>query len=203
MVRVDPHAWSAMLADFTELAAELLVVDWAGQGRPVIARRPACGDLATGQVPLGLPLPPAQERRRLMLRLPVEGLTSAVPPPLLRDAAIQAPMLWRPTIAAILALDDTVRCFGSIAWQYLTKLPYITQASDLDLLWTVKSARQADLFAAQISAIAGRAPMRIDGEFVTGAGLAVQWSEWESPAADLVVKSTEWVSLLARADLFA
>jgi phosphoribosyl-dephospho-CoA transferase len=45
--------------------------------------------------------------------------------------------------------------------------------------------------------------MRLDGEIVAPAGLAVQWHEWASGAGELLTKATEGNRLVARADLFA
>ena len=189
-----------MLAGRGDLAHEPLLAAWAQRGWPLIARRPVCEDVP-GTVPLGLPLPPAREKRRLTLRLAPEDLVDSAPPPTLADARAAAPEAWRNTIASLLALDPQVRCFGSLAWQHLTGLAYLTAESDLDLLWRVDTAEAADALAGRIAEIAERAPMRIDGEFVTPAGVGVQWREWRSPARELVAKDRDGVRLADRAEL--
>jgi len=202
-VHVQPAAWSRMLARCPEFRDEPLVSSWVDRGWPVIARRPVCGDLRNGHVPLGLALPASHGRRHLMLNLPVEDLLRVDPPPLLRDAALVAPDGWGIVLAGAVAIDPDVRCYGSLAWQCLTGLLYVAEDSDLDLLWHPASAAAADALSAQIERLDDRARMRIDGEFLTPSGLAVRWREWLSSSDELVVKTNEWVSLMGRQDIFA
>jgi phosphoribosyl-dephospho-CoA transferase len=197
MVRVHPQAWAGLLAGRPDLADEPLLPRWADRGWPLVVRRPGCGDVE-GFVPLGLPLPPAAGRKRLMLGLPPEALTGGAPPPLLRAAAGAAPAAWRPAIAEILALDGRVRCFGGLAWQHLTGLPYLTEHSDLDLIWAVRGREQADRLAAGLMRIDETAPMKIDGEFATSGHLAVQWREWSRGAPEVMVKGADGISLVPR-----
>lgn len=197
MLRVTPQAWPAVLAAVPDHASLPLLRDWADRGWPLIARRAACGD-ATGHLPVGLPLPPALGKLRIALSVPPEALLSQEPPPLLRDAASVAPAAWHATIAALVEEDADTRCFGSLAWQYLTGLDYLSPTSDLDLLWEADDAFAADAKAARIAAIEIHAPMRLDGELVQAGGNAVQWREWLSDAREVLVKSTQGSRLTAR-----
>jgi phosphoribosyl-dephospho-CoA transferase len=197
LVRAAPAAWAAMLAGRGDLSGEPLLIGWAQRGWPLIARRPVCDDIP-GAVPLGLPLPPASGRRRLQLSLAPEEIIDSRPPPRLAEAMAAAPAAWRSAIALLVALDADVRCFGSLAWQYVTGLAYLTPDSDLDLLWRVACAEMADTLGVRIAEIAESAPMRIDGEFVTPAGVGVQWREWRSSARQLAVKGHEGVRLADR-----
>jgi len=200
MLRAAPSAWVELLARRGDLAEEPLLIVWAQRGWPLVVRRPACGDIA-GAVPLGLPLPPTSDKRRLRLCLRAEEITDVAPPPRLADTAAAAPERWQGAIASLVALNANVRCFGSLAWQHLTGLNYLRADSDLDLLWPVASARAADALAGRIAEIAERAPMRIDGEFITPAALGVQWQEWRSPALALMAKGREGVRLAGRSEL--
>ncbi len=201
MVRVDPSAWGAMLAARPELASAPLLVDWARRGWPLVARRP---DGEVEAVPhadlvlLGLPLPPAQGRARLALRLPASALVDRRPPPLLSAARAAAPPTWSATIDALVHLDPEVRCFGSLAWQHLTGLPYLSETSDLDLLWSVCTRAEADARADALALVEAQASMRLDGELVASDGVAVQWREWRSPAPELLTKSMAGARLATR-----
>jgi phosphoribosyl-dephospho-CoA transferase len=197
MVCAEPSAWAGTLAGRSDLADEPLLVAWAWRGWPLVARRPVCDDIP-GAVPLGLPLPPASGRRRLRLSLSPEDIIDSGPPPRLAEARAAAPQAWRSAIASLVALDADVRCFGSLAWQHLTGLAYLTPDSDLDLLWRVACAEMADALAVRIAEIAERAPMRVDGEFVTPDGVGVQWREWRSGARQVVAKGRDGLRLADR-----
>ena len=202
MVWVDPQGWRTTIAAHPLLSSDTLVADWAALGRPLIARSAMCDD-AVGRVPLGLPLPPAYGKRRLSFQLLPEMIVKIGPPPRLADAADVAPASWQSTIAAILALAPDTRCFGSLAWQHLTGLPYLAEGSDLDLLWRVTSSQYADQLADGLADIADDAPMSVDGELVTAAERAVQWREWHSGSPELIVKSVGRVEMTDRAGAFA
>ncbi len=200
LVQIDPSAWADALSMLPQDLKGTVVAGWATRGWPLIGRRAACEDVE-GMVPLGLPLPPSLGRRRLMLRLPPEAIRARHQPPRLEPCSTIAPAAWRATIMELLAVDADVRCFGSLAWQWLTDLPYLTPTSDLDLLWTVESAVRADALVEQIAPIADRAPMRVDGELLLPSGQAVQWREWASGAPEIMAKSMLGVAMVRRAAL--
>ena len=201
MVWVDPAMWGAVIAKEPALASEPLVAGWARAGWPVISRRAVCHDEST-LAPLGLPLPPTLGKGRLSLRVPLGAIVDDAPAPLLKAAALAAPAAWQDTIAELLCIDSEVRCFGSLAWQYLTGLAYVTSTSDMDLLWSVGNATRANAMFHRIECIAQAAPMRIDGELVAPSGRAVQWTEWRSEAGMLIAKSHEGVQLVPRDEVF-
>lgn len=191
-----------MLANQRDHVALPLVADWAERGWPLVVRRPVCADLP-GSLPVGLPLPPALGKLRLAFLVPQGAVVEHRAPPLLADAAPVAPAPWRATIAALLRHDPRTRCYGSLAWQHLTGLDYLTPSSDLDLLWTVPDRQAADALVTTLAAIDSAAPMRIDGEMVAAQGQAVQWREWASGAGEVLVKSAEGAGLMARDRVFA
>jgi len=171
--------------------------EWVALGRPLIARRPVSG-AREGMVPLGLPLPPSICRQRLVITVPPEWVMAWENPPLLSDAMTVAPPAWHRTIAALVEVDRDVRCFGSLAWEYLTGLTYLSDTSDLDLLWQVPAKGGADGVVAAIARIEAEAPVRIDGELLTPAGLAIQWREWTSGTPHLLAKAGDGARLVAQ-----
>lgn len=175
MVTASATGWSAAMSRNPALASEPIIEGWARASRPLVVRRPACNDPA-GMIPLGLPLPPSHGKRRIAFALAPGDIIASAPPPSLADAAAAAPARWRETIGLLLLLLPETRTFGSLAWQHLTGLPYLSDSSDLDLLWPLSSARQADTLPSDIGRIANQAPMRLDGEIVGRAG-GVQWRE--------------------------
>ena len=202
MVRASASGWAAVMNRYPELASEPIVAGWASAGRPLIVRRPACSDVA-GMIPLGLPLPPSHGKRRIAVSLALTDIVASAPPPRLADAAAAAPAHWRATIDLLLQLLPETRTFGSLAWQHLTGLRYLTDGSDLDLLWTLSSAEQARVLPPEIAEIARQAPMRLDGEIVGPAG-GVQWRELTGTDEDeVLVKGPTGVTSATRATFLA
>jgi phosphoribosyl-dephospho-CoA transferase len=198
MVKASAAGWAAAMSRHPEFASEPIVAGWARAGRPLIVRRPACSD-AAGMIPLGLPLPPSHGKRRIAFTLAPGDIIASAPPPSLADAAAAAPARWQATIGLLLRLLPETRTFGSLAWQHLTRLPYLSDSSDLDLLWPLSSARQADTLASDIGRIASQAPMRLDGEIVGRAG-GVQWRELIGADLDeVLVKGSTGVVSTTRA----
>jgi phosphoribosyl-dephospho-CoA transferase len=209
LLRVAPAAWDFMLASHPGLASLPLVADWARRERPVIVRRRMVGDYADG-VPAALPLPPCHGKKRLAFGFPSVADTVVVPPVLLRDAVPTAPVLWRPTLDALLELGDagglTPRVFGALLWQHATGLPYLTARSDLDLLWPVADERTAISLVEGLLRLDADGPVRLDGELQLPDGMAVNWREvarsFADPRHELLVKTMDGVELRTRTRLF-
>jgi len=198
MVKPSTAAWTTVMARHPELAKQPIVEGWARAGRPLVVRRPSCGDSA-GLIPLGLPLPPLYGKRRVAVALAPSEIVEHAPPPLLSDAATMAPTQWHETIDRLLQLLPETRTFGSLAWQRLTGLPYLSDGSDLDLLWPLSSARQANTLPSDIAEIARQAPVRLDGEIVGAAG-GVQWRELTGDdGGEILVKARVAVHSMTRA----
>lgn len=202
MVKASAAGWTAVMNRYPELASEPIIAGWAHAGRPLVVRRPACSDTA-GLVPLGLPLPPNYGKRRIAISLTAADIVSSAPPPLLADAAAVAPARWRETIDLLLRLLPETRAYGSLAWQHLTGLPYLSDRSDLDLLWPLSSADETRVLLSDIARIAKQAPMRLDGE-VTGPAGGVQWRELTgTDECEVLVKGPAGVTTSTRAAFLA
>jgi phosphoribosyl-dephospho-CoA transferase len=91
-----------------------------------------------------------------------------------------------------------VRVFGSLAWQSLTGLDYMTGRSDLDVLLEFRRETDVDRFVAGVAAIEIEAPMRLDGELMRVDGAAANWREFYGGGSELLVKSIGSVILIER-----
>jgi malonate decarboxylase holo-[acyl-carrier-protein] synthase len=202
MVKTSAAAWTAVMARHPEFSENAIIEGWVRAGRPLIVRRPGCSDPA-GQIPLGLPLPPSHGKRRIAVALDAGEIVERKPPPLLADAAASAPAAWQETIDRLVRLCPQTRTFGSLAWQHLTGLLYLTDHSDLDLLWRVGASKQASTLPLEIAGIARQAPMRLDGEIICAAG-GVQWRELTgADSDDVLVKGLSGVHSMTRAAFLA
>lgn len=184
LLDVEPDAWAVALAARPDLVDAPHLEVWARRGWPVILRRRNPGE-ASDHIPIGLPLPPADGKRRIGLALPADTVRPR-PPVALAQAHDAAPDAWRPTLAALDALGRrhglVPRVFGSLLWQHLTGLAYLSDSSDLDLLWSVAGLIDRRLLDA-IAALDTEAPMRLDGEMILPDGRGLNWRELHAAAA--------------------
>lgn len=204
LVRVDPAAWAAWLGSRPDLTGLRHLDRWAEAGRPLIVRRRVPGE-GVAAIPLGVPLPPADGKRRIGLALPAAAL-APMPAPGLAEVADHAPAAWQSTIAALLALGRdhglVPRPFGSLLWQAVSGLTYLSASSDLDLLWPCPEPVPIGLLTG-LDAVERAAPMRIDGEILLADGAGLHWRELhDAPeGGSVLVKNLDGVALRSVASL--
>ncbi|MFI8570688.1 malonate decarboxylase holo-[acyl-carrier-protein] synthase [Stenotrophomonas bentonitica] len=202
LVWLDPQApWQVLSA-----GAEARLRAWAQARLPfVVARRDPTSD--EHQLRLGVPLPLAEHRQRLSLRVDPSAVLRSAPPPLLTEVATDIGAGWRDRLHALATETATLpvapRVFGSAAWQHLTGLGYLHDGSDIDLLWDVTGTGQAETIVAVLQHCERRSPMRLDGELRFPVDRAVNWREYASGAARLMVKGNHACSLVPREALTA
>lgn len=200
LVRVRSTAWNAWLASRSDLANEPLLPGWVDRGWPLIVRRPAPGD--GGGLPLGLPLPPSAGKRRIAIQMAADDIVATTPLPTLAECVDTAPPAWHPILRQLAAhatgYGVEARVFGSLAWQRLTGLTYLSPDSDLDVVWTIPDRNRINWFLSDLADIDSRAPVRIDGELLRADGAGVNWRELHSGAPELVLKTAADVILCQR-----
>jgi phosphoribosyl-dephospho-CoA transferase len=209
LVYAASDVWTSALAFHAPFADLPLLAEWADRGWPAIVRRRGEGD-DRHQVPIGVPLPPLAGKRRVSLLIPPDGVLQSSLPPSLHAMAEVADPGWRSTIDALVAVgarnDVEPAAFGSLLWQHLTGLAYLTPNSDLDVLWPIPPGLAVRSLVCSIAAVQREAPVRIDGEIVFPDGSAVNWRElWNAyQAADratVLAKTIEGVEILDLATL--
>ena len=120
-------------------AAEAHIIRrWITMGRPLVATRRRAVT-PSDHFDLGLPLPPSQGRLRIALYAPAAAVREVRAAPSLQRVVDAAPLGWQGPLrtleGAAGAAGIGFRVFGSLAWQYLTGEPYVSDRSDVDLLW--------------------------------------------------------------------
>ena len=75
-------------------------------------------------------------------------------------------------------LGITFRVFGSVAWQALTGLDYLSETSDIDVLWRPGDAEQLSGGIELLDAWQRDFAIPVDGEILFGDEDAVAWREW-------------------------
>lgn len=165
------------------------------------------GDEPPGHWRLGVPLPPAQGKQRLAFSVPPSAVRHWRQPLRLEEVRAAAPPDWQPALHALqtqaAALELTPAVYGAFAWQALTGLAYVTPHSDLDLLWHPQSRAQLAALLALLPAWETASGRRADGEVLLSDGSSVCWRELAGPAAQVLVKTLDKVTLRPRAALLA
>jgi phosphoribosyl-dephospho-CoA transferase len=159
------------------------VREWIVKDRPFVVRQQGTQVLRTGRVALGLPLPPNADKRRIALTAPRPMIRRVSRAPALPDVIPHVPWHWRPPLAHLRqraeAIGIAFHVFGSAAWQALTGLAYVTDASDVDLLWHPATPAQLTEGVAILDAWQRVSGIPADGEIVFGDDEAVAWREWQ------------------------
>jgi len=183
LVWVRPEFRASVAAQITDDAMHAQATAWLAADRPlVVARQP--DDKVSETISVGLALPPAQVKRRIALRVAAHDIARYTPPMLLADATTHAPTEWQPALAELVSaatkLDLELRVFGSLAWQALSGLPYLTPQSDIDLLWHPQSHTQLQQGIELLARWEQSSGLRADGEVLFGGSGAVSWREWST-----------------------
>jgi len=147
----------------------------------VVARQ-SYSEAPSDTIAVGLALPPALGKRRIALSVSAQDTARYAQPTLLSDALAHAPIEWQPALieldAASTDIGIELRVFGSLAWQALSGLPYLTPQSDIDLLWRPQSHIRLQQGIALLARWEQSSGLRADGEVLFGGNSAVSWREW-------------------------
>ncbi|VWB45456.1 malonate decarboxylase holo-[acyl-carrier-protein] synthase [Burkholderia latens] len=201
LVTLTAAGWEAACARDPALAADPLVQAWAAHGWPLIVRRASPDEADARRIPLGLPLPPSAGKRRIALSVAADAPASVRPLPALADVLAAAPATWRSTLRALDALGARCgvqgRVFGSLAWQALTGERYLSDASDLDIVFPLPDAASLAALLDGLAALDACAPMRIDGELLRDDGAGVNWRELHARLPEVAVKTAIAVELMS------
>jgi phosphoribosyl-dephospho-CoA transferase len=182
LVWVRPECRAVVAAQVADDALQTQVAAWLEADRPLVVARQPCGEALSGTIAVGLALPPAHGKRRIALSVAAHDITRFTPPLRLADAIVDAPSEWQPALAeldiAATNIDIELRVFGSLAWQALSGMRYLTPRSDIDLLWHPRSHAQLQQGIALLARWEHDHGLRADGEVLFGGSSAVSWREW-------------------------
>lgn len=200
LVRILPAAWDTLFASRPDLGHDPVLQRWSRKDWPLIVRRPMPGD--SPGVPLGLPLPPAEGKRRIAIEVSPQDIHCVMSLPDLTQAVRAAPFAWRPVLRELAAMSGRygvqAGVFGSLGWQWLTGLEYVHADSDIDIAWSLPVRERIVPFLRDLADIEARAPMRLDGELVRDDGAAVNWREVWAGQRELALKTRAEVVVCSR-----
>ena len=202
--RTSAHA--ALAAQANDAEARAAVAAWIQAGRPFVVRRQDEGVRARDDtVALGLPLPPAQRKRRLAFTLARSDVGRHAPPRTLAWIAASLPARWHGPLAALdraaRAHGATLRGFGAAAWQAQTGLAYLHDGSDVDVVFHPAAMEQIDAVLGVFARFERAHRLRVDAEIVFPGEAAVAWREWHAAPLRVLAKSSRGPALHSRAAL--
>ncbi|MDD2918323.1 malonate decarboxylase holo-[acyl-carrier-protein] synthase [Rhodoferax sp.] len=204
LVCLHAQGWAQLQAHAWDAEAQAILAHWQRNKLPLVVCRQRI-DVESAQVCLGLPAPRQWSRRRLALKLGLDQVAAVATFPTLRQVAQAMP--WEP---AAFKLDEkltplavTPRVYGSHGWQWLTHMPYVHEASDIDISLNVPDFETA----CGATALLARAELgpRLDGEVVFPGGQAVAWRELQrllaGHTAQVMLKDRQSIGLATLAEL--
>lgn len=156
------------------------VREWVAQGHPfVAARQPRQTVTGGAHIALGLTLPQPAVRQRISLSVPAGAILRQSGPLDLTLATVPAPH-WQELICRILDMCKTAHVtpcvYGSLLWETVGNCKYITDTSDLDVLFICNDSSDITLLLSSLIALDGSTP-RLDGEILAPSGWAAAWRE--------------------------
>lgn len=208
-------AWLDPDLDVSSCAADpanaSAVREWISEGLPlVVARQPWQRDANLAHVAVGLTLPPPAIRQRVSLVVSTEAILRQSGPMDLVQALSAVDGPCRELIQRILAICKDTKVtpyvYGSALWQTVSGRTYMTEASDLDVLFVCDESSDMRLLLNSLEACEGSVP-RLDGEIVVPSGWAAAWREIAAAGKTagpetVLVKSTYEVQLLRLSEFF-
>lgn len=214
LVWIRPECRADVAAQIRDGEMHAQVAAWLAADRPLVVARQPCGEalsdtVAVETIATGLALPPAQGKRRIALNVAEKDITRYTLPLLLADALAHAPAEWQSALAELDAaatnIDIQLRVFGSLAWQALSGIQYLTPQSDIDLLWHPSSNAQLQQGIALLARWEQDRGLRADGEVLFGINSAVSWREWAALKSGndqrVLVKRASSAGLVAAGEL--
>jgi phosphoribosyl-dephospho-CoA transferase len=185
---------------------------WRQADWPAIVRR-ADADLLPDQLSIGIAMPPRAVdgfKMRIGLRVPRSVVKKGLPPLPVAHVIEAVPEPWQPLLAALesdaAGQGLAIRVYGSVALQALTRQPYLTAASDIDVLLRPTTGAELHHGLDLLNSYANRLPL--DGEIVFPCGQAVSWKELSgalraTSGRRVLVKETHGVYLTTTSALMA
>lgn len=211
LVWIRPECRAAVASQAADDAMRTQVTAWLVADRPLVVARQQCSGTPSNSIAVGLALPPAQGKCRIALSVAAHDIVRHTPPLFLADAIAHAPVALQ---SALIELDVAanhmnieLRVFGSLAWQALSGLQYLTPQSDIDLLWHPLSNTQLQQGIALLARWEQASGLRADGEVLFGINSAVSWREWATLKSDdaqrVLVKRASSAELVEARELLA
>lgn len=177
---------------------------WFGRGLPAVVCRQEA--VRPGYVAIGVALPLSSGKLKVPMTVRQDAIVRSAPPLQLQAAAESLSRAWRDALKKLIDASSAVgiafRVYGSVAWQHLSGEAYLTENSDVDLLWNADDGAMLDAGLAVLSQWQSESGIRADGEVHFANGAAVAWPELLNAPRKVLVKHDHGVALCRTDTLF-
>ena len=199
-----PSGTATLIRPWHSETAERELERWFERGLPaVVCRQEAVGP---GRVAVGVALSLSSGKLKVPLTVRQETIVRSAPPLQLQTAAESLSKAWRDALQELVVASSAVgiafRVYGSVAWQHLSGETYVTESSDVDLLWRADDGAMLDAGLAVLSRWQRQSGIRADGEVRFANGAAVAWPELLNAPRKVLVKHDRGVALCETDALF-
>lgn len=174
-------------------AEKVLLAEWLSLERPVIIRRPGL-TVDGSAVNCGIPLPPAQGKKRISFLAPLASIERKGKLPLLRDC-IGINKNMKELIEVFEKNAFEAHVFGSLAWEYLTGLKYLQKSSDIDISFKVENSAELHKLDRLLSEN-HELLKSCDIEIILWNGDSFSRREFLNSSKDIMIKNTKEVFLV-------
>lgn len=157
------------------------VREWIAKGLPlVVARQPQQLEDSGTHIAVGLTLPPPAIRQRVSLVVPTAAILRLSGPLALAQAYDAVDSGCQELIQRVLVICEEANVmphvYGSALWQTVSGSAYMTDSSDLDLLFVCHETSNMERLLHFLERCEGAKP-RLDGELAAPSGWAAAWRE--------------------------
>ncbi|QTB99864.1 malonate decarboxylase holo-[acyl-carrier-protein] synthase [Alcaligenes sp. SORT26] len=209
LITLQSIAWEQVLADLEPAShACQCLRQWQARGWPLVVSRQA-GELRSGQLQAGIPLPTDWGRQRLSLIVPHAFSLAWGGFPPAHEAQTLLPVSlaqdWLSLCQQLQVQGCMAQVYGSYGWELITGQGYVREGSDLDLMLPVQSATQADRLVKILTEAGDITGLpRLDGELLFPNDDAIAWREWQQwrsgASSKVLIKRTHGLRIQAHSD---
>jgi phosphoribosyl-dephospho-CoA transferase len=180
------------------------ILEWFQKGFPGIVRRPCFAE--NKKICIGVPFPPSMGKLRLACDLPMEKIAAIKKPPTLLECRKSLPDDSAGALEKLQFELDKKKlkayAVGSIAWETLTGINYVTENSDIDLLFIVENKNEFKDIDAILEHWHSEINRKCDIEIMLSNGNGFLWKEHKQSNGEVLVKGNMKVFRASPEQLF-
>lgn len=178
------------------------IINWLARYPMAVVRRPRITS-DQKRICCGVVLPLEEGKRRFAFEVALSAVAELQPPPRLAACLEHAAPGWREPLQILAEMPGPLAlAFGSLAWQYLTGLRYITDESDADILFRPASITEWRELEKELISWRGKySSVPVDIEITFPNGFSTAWKEYLAGTEKLLFKTGNNVVLMGRANI--